>query len=569
MDKVLVKEITHEIILGFDAYLDEFRTITRQVKTRFENRDWHGIQTDSRNRLRLYKDIVKVIADDIRWKMGDDVYDKTTWHAIKRSFSQVIGDYNEWEIAETFFNSIYRKSTKDTGLDQQVLFVFSEQESKQVYGKKPICRVYGPGPTPQETVRKILLDSGFNIEFEDLERDVRNLTQMINALILSEFKADKHTRVEVLKPIFFRNKGAYLIGRVRIAGNVIPFTVPILNNENGLVADTLIIDRNELSVIFSFARSYFFVNVRVPSEMVRFLKSLMPPKGIDELYNAIGFNKHGKTEQYRSFLRHMKFSDDKFIVAPGIKGMVMSVFTLPSYHVVFKLIKDNFDPPKNTTHEKVKEQYKLVKEHDRVGRMADTHEFTDFVFPKDRFSPELLEELQTVAPSIVEVIGNEVRIKHLYTERKMIPLNIYLETANEDDTEEVIKEYGNAIKELAAGNIFPGDMLLKNFGVTRHKRVIFYDYDEICLLTDVKFRKIPVARYDDDDMGSDPWFAVEENDVFPEEFKSFLVGNPSVSKIFERIHFDLFGVKFWKEMQKKIVNKELPDVFPYSRQRKY
>ncbi|MCL4150612.1 UNVERIFIED_CONTAM: hypothetical protein GTU68_004940, partial [Idotea baltica] len=375
--------------------------------------------------------------------------------------------------------------------------------------------------------------------------------------------------VEVLRAVFYRNKGAYIVGRIWVKDLPHPFIIPLLHNQNGIFADTLITDPNEASIIFSFTRSYFLVEIDIPSELVRFLKSIMPLKPLADLYNSIGFNKHGKTQLYRDFVHHLDQSDDEFIIAPGIKGMVMSVFVLPSYHIVFKLIKDKFDPPKTSNRGHVKTQYKLVSMHDRVGRMADTHEFEHFAFPRDRFSAELLAELQKVAPSILEMTETEIIIKHLYTERKMIPLNMFLETASEESAEEVVDEYGNTIKQLAAANIFPGDMLLKNFGVTRHGRVVFYDYDEIGFLTDYNFRRMPEPEEGDDYQDSTPWFAVGPKDVFPEEFKHFLVGRRDIRGIFFKLHADLFDPKFWIEMQQKQIRGEVVDVYPYRRRKRF
>jgi len=326
---------------------------------------------------------------------------------------------------------------------------------------------------------------------------------------------------------------------------------------------------HEWTSIFSFTRSYFMIDAPVPGQIVAFLRQLMPHKEIAELYNAIGQNKHGKTEFYRSFLRHLRDSDDQFIIAPGIKGMVMSVFTLPSYEIVFKIIKDKFDPPKDMSRETVREKYRLVSRHDRVGRMADTQEYSHFRFPLARFSAELMEELQKVVPSQLIIDGDELVIRHLYTERKMTPLNLYLQTASDEQIEEAMDEYGNAIKQIAAANIFPGDMLLKNFGVTRHGRVVFYDYDEICFLTECVFREIPEPQTDEQAMSSTPWYNVGPFDVFPEEFRLFFTGNPKAKRAFEKYHSDLYHVDFWRNLQERIRNGNMEDIFPYRRKKRF
>ena len=200
--------------------------------------------------------------------------------------------------------------------------------------------------------------------------------------------------------------------------------------------------------------------------------------------------------------------------------------------------------------------------------MADTQEFMNFVFPKHRFSRELIDELISVAPSSITLTEEHVVISHLYTVRSMTPLNIYIEHCNELELTQVLDDYGNAIKQLAAANIFPGDMLLKNFGVTRHGRVVFYDYDEICYLTEVNFRVIPEARYPEDELAAEPWYSVAPNDVFPEEFGTFLFNSERLRSIFNEHHADIFDPEYWRSVQNSVRNQAVMDVFPYRSKRR-
>ncbi|MEY2909628.1 MAG: hypothetical protein RLZZ602_2151, partial [Pseudomonadota bacterium] len=278
---------------------------------------------------------------------------------------------------------------------------------------------------------------------------------------------------------------------------------------------------------------------------------------------------HGKTYYYRCAYRHMRSTSDQFIVAPGIKGMVMTVFTLPSYEFVFKIIKDRFTPPKEVTHQLVKDKYQLVKRWDRAGRMADTQEFTNLVFERARFSEELMEELYQTCPSQVEISGTALIIKHCYVERRMTPLNLYLQDASDDEVDAVMNDYGKSIKELAAANIFPGDMLLKNFGVTRHGRVVFYDYDEIQPLLECNFRKIPPPRDEYEEMSGQPWYSVGPNDVFPEEFRLFFSGNQRARRAFDAQHSDLYQASFWTDLQARIRSGYVEDFFPYPKNSRF
>ena len=366
---------------------------------------------------------------------------------------------------------------------------------------------------------------------------------------------------------------AYLLGRVRKRNRILPIILPLLNlgerPDGGIVVDTVLLSEDDASVVFSFTRSYFHVEADVPGDVVGFLKSIMPLKPVAELYIAIGYNKHGKTERFRALYRHLANSNDKFEIARGAKGMVMTVFTLPSYDMVFKIIKDRFAYPKTSTRAQVMDRYKLVFKHDRVGRMVDAQEFEYLTFNRDRFSQELLDELLAVAANTVAVTSDAVIIKHMYTERRLYPLDLYIKEMGFEKASAAVIEYGNAVADLAAANIFPGDLFTKNFGVTRHGRVVFYDYDELCLLTDCNFRQMPAARDYDEEVADQPWFSVAENDIFPEEFRRFLWFPEPLRKVFEEHHGWMFTPDYWRTLQQRTSAGELIDFYPYDQKHRF
>jgi isocitrate dehydrogenase kinase/phosphatase len=209
----------------------------------------------------------------------------------------------------------------------------------------------------------------------------------------------------------------------------------------------------------------------------------------------------------------------------------------------------------------------MVKLHDRVGRMADTLEYSRVALPLERFDPRLIDELKRECASVLELDGESLVIGHVYIERRMRPLNIHAEELRRDGDEArlrgVLREYGDAIKELAGAGIFPGDMLLKNFGVTRHDRVVFYDYDEIVPMVEVEFRRIPAAASYEDELAAEPYWTVGPNDVFPEQFERFLVADPRAREIFLEHHRDLLDPAFWRGKQERIRAGVQEDVFPY------
>jgi isocitrate dehydrogenase kinase/phosphatase len=553
---------------AFDLFHREFKEINRRSKARFEDRDWHGVQKDAADRLDLYKSVIDKIVADVRALLADNTQNKYFWMEIKNRFCDLIEARTDLEIAETFFNSVTRKIFATVGVDPDIEFIDSDFKAPSVQPENPIYKRYLRDGSTVDLIKNILLDYRFKVDYQHIDQDAKLVAAKIDNHLISIGVAGGVKYAEIVKPIFYRNKAAYIIGRLLCADRIIPLALPLLNEPEGIFVDATLLSENEVSIVFSFTRSYFHVQGEVPHELVDFLKSIMPLKRVAELYISIGYNKHGKTELYRDLLRYLEKSSDKFEIAPGKKGMVMVVFTLPSYDYVFKIIKDRSVPPKTASRAEVMEKYNLVFRHDRAGRLVDVQEYELLTFDKDRFSDELLAELTSQTANSVTIDGNKVVIRHLYTERKMIPLNLYINEMDEETASEVVIDYGNAIKALAAANIFPGDTLLKNFGVTRHGRVVFYDYDEICLITECNFRAIPPARNQDDEFDSEPWFYVGKNDIFPEEFKTFLGLDGKLKEIFVQTHGDLFSVEFWTNMQDRLNAGEVTDIFPYGRSSK-
>ncbi|MEM9623678.1 MAG: bifunctional isocitrate dehydrogenase kinase/phosphatase [Pseudomonadota bacterium] len=551
---------------GFRHYRREYAAITEQAQTRFEQAAWSAVQQAGTDRLLAYNRYVEEVLS--RAPILQPNSGLKGWPLIKAAYSDIIDNTYDAELAETFFNSIHREHTQDGPCHAEQMFLY-RGSARLREPDEPIVRRYGTQGGVVPMVKQILNDFGFKLPWRDMDSDVANVLRSL-AEERKEIDSAQDLVVEVITSPFYRNKGAYLIGKLIHREHQWPLALPLLTTAEGkLYVDTLICDADEMSVMFSFTRAYFMVDTSHASMLVSLLQDLLPNKKRSELYASVGLHKHGKTEFYRGFLDHLARSEDKFIIAPGIKGMVMAVFTLPSYQTVFKVIKDRFAPQKNITRDEVIEKYHVVKTHDRVGRMADTQEFENFSFPKHRFTPELLEELRTVCPSVITEEDDQIILTHLYTERLMTPLNLYIEDCSQEELVSALDEYGNAISQLAAANIFPGDMLLKNFGITRHGRVVFYDYDEISYLTDMNFREIPEARTPEQEMASEPWYSVAANDVFPEEFRRFLFGKRHIKALFTEMHGQLFEAGYWRSLQENINQGDVSDVFPYRRKKRF
>ena len=557
--------IAEAIIQGFEKHYRIFRACARDAKALFEEADWHGIHRLVRDRIQFYDDRVSEVVDQLHSQFNAEEVDDQTWQQVKLIFIGLLNDHKQPELAETFFNSVFCRIMHRTYFHNDFIFFRPATSTEYLESDPPSYRCYYPNdPTMREPLRQMLLDFDWKPPFADLERDIRRVRHAVMRFLGGKRpKPEANHQVQVLASPFYRNKAAYVVGKVINGYREYPFVIPVLHDEQGrLYLDTILLEEAHINVLFSLNRAYFLVDSEVPSAYVRFLSSMMPTKSPGDLYTMIGLQKQGKTSFYRDLYYHLHHSRDDFVIAPGIPGMVMLVFMLPSFPYVFKLIKDVIPPPKEVDRATVKAKYLLVKQHDRVGRMADTLEFSDVALPVERFDPVLLAQLRELAPSQIEEEDGELVIKHLYIEQRMVPLNIYLDRATEAEAEHAVIEYGDAIRELASANIFPGDMLWKNFGVTRYHYVVFYDYDEIEYLTDCNFRRIPPCPYPEMEMSGEVWYPVAKNDIFPEEFGTFLLGSPRVRSLFMKHHPDLLDADAWQRIQEKVRQGIVVDFFP-------
>lgn len=569
--------LAQSIVNGFDAFFADYLNLTLGAHLRFENADWLTVHDAQQRRQTLYQEKITHVVALAQETVGGNLQDPELWVEVKKKFIPLIEHHRNIEVVESFYNSVYCQVFQHKVIRDKYAFAEHSMAPAATFIDPNIYRSYRASTPVPQLIIGLLEDCGLDLEFEDLDRDIRYVSEAVIKDFVPRLPVGagvEDIEIQVLRSLFFRNKAAYVVGRCLCLSQVFPFVIPLLHAESRdgkkrLYIDTVLFDSSDISIVFSFTRTYFMVYTDQPSQYVAFLTSFMPLKPVFEMYAAIGFAKHAKTEFVRFSVRQIAATKDKFVIAPGIKGMVMLVFTLPSFNYVFKVIKDRFTPPKSMTCQQVKAKYKLVKLHERAGRMADTQEFDNLVFDRRRFSEELLAELRKEAAESLEEKGNVLLLKHCYVERRMVPLNLYLPGKTEEEVEDVIDEYGNAIKQMSGANIFPGDMLLKNFGVTPHGRVVFYDYDEVCLMTECNFRKIPEPKNEAQEMASTPWYSVAENDVFPEEFRLFFTGNRQARTTFERLHSDLYDYQFWQEMQRKITVGEVESVYPYRRSKRF
>jgi len=564
-------EIAAAILDGFERYWQRFRAITAGAQARFERADWAAGRRANRERIDLHDAIVDETVAGLTRRIPAARTDERLWPQVKQAYIARLYNHKRPELAESFYNSVACRVLDRAYYRNEYIFWRAAVATDFIEGDPPTWRSWYPARDGLvRTFASILQDFALAVPFENLPRDLRCLARAIRRRVPGQDHWHANFQIQVLSALLFRNEGAFVVGRMVNGPHETPFAVPIRHaraagdRPRALFLDGLVAQPAQLAALFSLSRSYFMVEMDVPSGFVAFLRRLMSRKTGSELYMSLGLHKHGKTVFYRELHESLTHSTDQFVLARGIPGLVMLVFTLPSIPWVFKVIRDDFPPQKETSVAEVRSKYVMVKYHDRVGRMPDALEYSDVAFPLDRLDPGLLGELERSCASRIVRDGGRLVVKHLYIERRTTPLDLALRTADGEQARHLVREYGLAIRELAQANIFAGDFMVKNFGVTHWGRVVFYDYDEICLLTDVKFRRLPQARDDEDELREEPWFPVGPDDVFPEQFLPFLFPPGPLREEFLAEHADLLDPDWWTAQQAQIRAGVQPDLFPYS-----
>lgn len=551
----------------FDAFRDynrRFGEITRRAARHFERRDWAANRRDAVRRIDLYNQSVVATRSELAAVLGDAFTSRDCWSRIRKRYAVLIADCADAGFYKTFFSSLTRRIFNTVGVDPEVEFLASDVDPALSSADPLPTRRYPNRGSLYLLFEELLGDLPFSRLYRDTHGTIRFIVAEVDAYRSEQRLPDPPRAVEVVPSLFYRGRRAYAVGRLLGSDWQVPLVIPFAHLDEGVVSDVVILSENDVSMLFGFTRSYFHVDLDSVGSAMRFLRELMPLKPIEELYTVLGRAKQGKTERYRALMRHLQNSADLFVRAPGARGMVMEVFTLPSFNVVFKVIRDSFGFSKTIRRDEVREKYELVFRQDRAGRLVDAQEFRRLSFDPSRFDPSLRDALLESCSKNCRIDGDRMLIEHLYIERRLVPLDVFLKDADGQDARSVVIDYGQAVRDLAFGNIFAGDLLLKNFGVTRHGRVIFYDYDEVTFVTDCVFRPLPQSDRLEDELSAEPWFFVGANDVFPEEFARFLGLGEELERVFRKYHAELLSHRWWSRLKDRLERGEAIEVLPYS-----
>ncbi len=559
----LAQHAAQQLRAGFDDYNDRFRAITQRARTRFERREWAPMQADLVERIELYDRCVAEASAALLAILREHAGERALWLRIKPAFEQATRGLLDGELYQTYYNTLTRRFFKTRGVDADIEFVALRIEPTDRITHPVARHSYSVGDSLADSLDRLLEDYPFELPYADRRADAEALALDLERR-LTHWGERPIRAIEMLETVFYRERRAYLVGRIFGADRYAPIVIALNHHAaGGIGVDAVLTERDDVAVLFGITRSYFLADFETVGDAVVFLKTLLPRKAVDEWYSMLGRLKQAKTERYRHFFRHFEQSPECFVHAPGAKGMVMAVFTLPDYPLVFKVIRDHFAPPKTVARQDVMNKYQLVFKHDRAGRLIDAQEFRHLRFPRRRFAPAVLEELLGGCRESVVADGDDVVLLHCYVERRLRPLNLLVMEDAPAIARRAILDYGQAIKDLANCNVFPGDLLLKNFGVTRHGRAIFYDYDELCLVSECRFRDLPKAQNLDEEMHQGAWFHVDDHDVFPEQFPQFLGLSADDRAALLVTHSEIFTASWWRSLQDRFRAGDPPEIAPY------
>ena len=556
-------QLARLIAQAFVDYNTEFRTLTRRAPARFEQRDWKRSQADAVQRIDLYDRFVNRTIADLRQRLGEQTHDISLWVASRAQLARELADEPDAEFCKTFFSSISRRLFGTVGVNPAIEFVATDLDPLASLTTAVETNIYVNHGSLPLLIENLLGDLHFRARWKDFDQSVALVSSELRSHLRALREEHEVRRIEVIRPVFHQIGRAYVVGRILGRDLLVPLVIALKNTDAGMLVDAVMFSEGDVSIVFSFSRSYFHVDLERVAETVAFLKSILPRKPVSELFTVLGRARQGKTERYRELMRHLQHAPDQFVHAPGERGLVMVCFTLPSFDVVFKVIRDRFPYPKTAARADVAAKYDLVFKHDRAGRLVDAQEFKRLRIPTALFAPALLDELLTQTALTVHREGDYLTFDHVYIERRLTPLNLFLRSATALAAQIVVLDYGQCIRDLAYTNIFAGDLLLKNFGVTRHNRVIFYDYDELCRLTECRFRDIPAPTNPEDEMRAEPWYYVDEHDVFPETFLKFLSFTAEQRELFTSVHGEVLTAAFWRQIQQRLARGEVLEVVPY------
>ncbi len=560
------------ILAEFDVFYSEFRKISPLAQQAFEAREPQTSLALSRHRLSLYSVCVHRMGLELVEAFPAIAMNENFWREVERRYQPLIEGRYEWDLALAFIHSVRRKvyleEWRPVDYSQTGLELPTHKHTDDV------CRTFAGGDRiDPATVREILELPGFKVAYRDIEDDARLVAERVNRVLgLDSGEAGPVEAVQMVGAGFFRNRGAYLVGRIVLqGGRLTPFVIALLNSPEGIYVDAVLTTETDTHNCFSSTLANFHVTHDAYHELSRFLHSIMPSRTVGLHYTTIGYNHLGKVAVMNELEQEIESSGEVLQTAVGSPGTVAIGFSTPSSAYNLKVIRDHptdgYKWGEFGGIESVKEKYAQVHDINRTGSMLDNIIYHFVRLDRDWFEPALLANLLEQASESVSLQGDSIVFKFLIVQQRLTPLPVYLETASDRHKEIAVVNLGYCIRNNTAANIFNKDLDARNYGVSRYRKVYLFDYDALEPLGEVKIRSNQ-DRFDGEEDIPDWYF--EEGVVFlPEEMEVGLcIPNRHLRRLFREAHGDLMTTAYWERIQREIQDGKVPPVSVYPDERR-
>src|SRR3984957_8202724 len=531
----------------------------------FETMDPHASIRISQERLGLYSRYIAEHGPRICAAFPALATDLAVWDALDRLFMAMIVDRYDADIAFSFAHSIRRNIGQ--GLWRAVAYSFPPPSKLRAYSMASVHRrLRVRDRIDTELLCTALQTANFSVPFRDLQGDAEKVLERVERLLGELPDAVPAVALDVIDAGFFRDRSAFIVGRWVLANHaIVPFVVALLNSPDGIYADALLHRVSDIHDLFSSALANFHVTTRLYYQTCVFLFSLMPRPPFGHQYSTIGFNHVGKVAILNEIDAQVRCGH-RLQRSPGAPGTVALGFTFDACAYHLKVIRDQ---PTNSYKwgsfpgvAAVCDKYRVVHEINRAGSMLDNVMYFNLRLGRDMFDPALLDEICRQASGSVQVDRDGVYIRVLIVQLKIVPLPVFLETADETATRAVMISLGHCIRNNAATNIFNKDLDSRNYGVGRYGRVFLFDYDAVEKLTDVKIRT-NTDREPGEEAVPD-WFFEDGVIFLPEELEHGMqLKSDYARRCFREENADLLGVEYWESVQRKLQRGEVPGLQMY------
>ena len=549
----------------FDLFYSSFKTITESAKTAFETREYQASLTISRKRLSLYSDSMFKLGEKLADAFSPISRDQALWEVIEEKYRQLVRNRYEGDLALAYIHSVRRSLF--LGEWSPVAYSFDTPSKANTNFSNFLFETFQTELITTDLLINILRVPGFKVQYRELKVDAMLAAQRVKVDLDDRFSTYKIHKIEVIKGEFYRNRGAYIVGRIVLDNqSKVPLVIALLNDEKGIYVDAILTSESATFNIFSTTRANFHVNNDYYHELSEFLHSIIPKRSLGLAYSTIGFNHFGKVAVMEELKEELLSTDGKLDFAIGFKGTVAIGFQSPQSGYNLKVIR-------NTPTEQYKwgvfegvpsvlEKYGRVHVINRTGSMLDNIIFYRVKLQKAWFTNALLQELLNDASECVTLQGESLFFRHLIVQSKLIPLPVYLENSSQAESEAAIINLGHCIKNNMAANIFNKDLDARNYGVGKFGGVYLFDYDALEQFTEVKIRTNQNQFEGEEDIPE--WFFEDGVIFLPEEIESGLrIPNRSLRQLFREVHGDLLQVDYYERIQNELRVGKVPSARVY------